>query len=362
MRLLSRAQCGERLHMIFPARVVEVHSTVTGPLAAAAIYTAIYLAALEGHNPMRPSMVLWMCDEVASRAERASPEELDDDRERWYRAARRGHKALQAVLQEWDIQHTPWYADNSRETLRDEVFREWLRLGAMTHDPSLPTTSPRPAWTLRGEFAALFKPQLTGEDLAECIGLWQDRNLGTVGRARIMLAQERAAAAHAIEVRLPNGTVRPLAPGDSSLILKGIIEQLSPRLLGQPGVVAISQSKQKIDLLDDALLRALGLRIKAAELLPDALLFDGSVGRFWFVEAVATDGEIHEARKAELLAWASDHGIGESQCGFLTGFLSRTHEAFRRRASRLAWDSCAWFLDEPGKILRLEQLPEHASE
>jgi hypothetical protein len=42
----------------------------------------------------------------------------------------------------------------------------------------------------------------------------------------------------------------------------------------------------------------------------------------------------------------------------LTGFLSRTHEAFRRRVSRLAWRSHAWFFDEPDKVLKLEDLAQ----
>ena len=347
MRLLDRGQCAERLRAIFPTEVVEDPRTVSGPLAATAAYVCIYLGALDGHNPIRPSMVLWMCDGVTDRARRASPNEHAKDRALWYRAALRGHKALIELLHAWGISHDPWYADNSREPLRDEVFREWLRLGAMAHEASIPTTSPRPAWTLRGDFAGLFKPQLTGEDLAESIGIWQDEHLGTVGRARVMLARERAVAVHAVEVRLPNGIVRPLAPGDSSLIIKGIVEQLAPRLLAKPGVVAISQSKKKIDVLDDELLRALGLTIHAGELLPDAVLFDGEEGRFWFVEAVATDGEIHEARKAELIRWAAEHAIRADQCGFITGFLSRTHEAFRRRVARIAWGTQAWFLDEP---------------
>ena len=120
-------------------------------------------------------------------------------------------------------------------------------------------------------------------------------------------------------------------------------------------MVAISQSKRKIDVSDDELLRELGLAIDASELLPDALLFDSTAGRFWFVEAVATDGEIHEARRLELLEWAAEHGIREDQCGFLTGFVSRTHKAFRRRASRLAWGTCAWFLDEPDRIVRYDE-------
>jgi hypothetical protein len=357
MKLLTREACAERLRGIFPANVVEDPRTVSGPLATAAVYVCVYLGAFEGHNPVRPSMVLWMCDEVAKRAHRAEPEQFAQDREQWYRAALRGHKPLTMLLDQWGIAHQPWYADNSREPLRDEVFREWRRLGAMLHDPSLSTTSPQPAWTLRGDFAALFKPQLVGEELASTIRIWQDERLGAVGRARIKLASERAAAAHAVEVRLPNGTVRSLTPGDSSLILKGIIEHLAPRLFSQPSVLAISESKKKIDVPDGELLRELKLTIHAAELLPDALLFDGKEGRFWFVEAVATDGEVHEARKAELLRWAGEHAIKPEQCGFITGFLSRTHEAFRRRASRLAWGTAVWFLDEPDQLMRLEDLP-----
>jgi hypothetical protein len=357
MRLLHREACSARLRSIFPPEVVEDHSAVAGPIAGAAAYVGIYVGALEGHNPIRPSMVLWMCDGVAARATRASPERFQRDRDQWYRAALRSHRALIKLLEGWRITHQPWYADNSREPLRDETFRAWLRLGAMAHDPALPTTSPLPAWTLRGDFAALFKPQLRGPELQDATRQWQEANLGTVGRARIRLESARRAAAHAVEVRLPSGAVRPLAPGDSSLILKGIIEHLAPRLLDSPGVVAISQSKRKIDVSDDELLRELGISITASKLLPDALRFDGGADRFWFVEAVATDGEIREARKQELLRWADDHGIKSNQCGFLTGFLSRTHEAFRRRVSRIAWGTHAWFLDEPDQIVRLEDLP-----
>lgn len=356
MRLLDRHECAERLRGIFPPGVVEDPRAVSGPLAGAAVYVCIYCGAFDGHNPVRPSMVLWMCDEVERRATGATPEQFDDDRTRWARATR-SHGALVKLLKEWGIDHQPWYADNSREPLRDETFREWLRLGAVEHDTSVPTTSPRPAWSLRGDFAALFRPGLLGEDLVEAIRVWQEANLGAVGRARIRLEGERASAAHAVEVRLPNGTVRPLAPGDSSLILKGVVERLAPRLLTSPGVVAISQSKRKIDVADGQLLQDLGLTIHASQLLPDALLFDAAEGRFWFVEAVATDGEIHESRKRELLRWADEHGIRTEQCGFLTAFLSRTHEAFRRRAPRLAWGSHAWFLDEPDGILRLDDLP-----
>lgn len=357
MRLLSRDQCGERLESIFPPDLIEDSRTAAGPLAGAAVYTCLACQAIDGRNPIRPSMVLWMCDGVARRITDAPDSSADSDRLLWYQAALQGHRRLAQLVQSWGIEHRPWYADNSRESLRDETFHVWKRVGAIAHDPSLPTTSPRPGWTLQSAFASLFAPTLGGEELDEAIREWQDEHLGTVGRARIRLASEREAAAHAVEVRLPNGSVRALAPGDSSLILKAVIERLAPRLMKAPGVVAISQSKRKIDVADEELLRDLGLTIEASKLLPDALLFDGAAGRFWFVEAVATDGEIHESRRRELLGWAQRYGIPATRCGFVSGFLSRAHDAYRRRGARLAWGTCAWFLDEPERILHLDTLP-----
>ena len=91
--------------------------------------------------------------------------------------------------------------------------------------------------------------------------------------------------------------------------------------MDEPAVLAISESARKLDVVDKELLDGLGIVIKADRLLPDALLFDASPGRFWFVEAVATDGEINKARKADLLGWAASQGIAASACRFLTGVL-----------------------------------------
>ncbi len=170
--------------------------------------------------------------------------------------------------------------------------------------------------------------------------------------------RQREQAGHAVVVQLPTGAQRSLRPGDSSLILKGIIEKLVYRIMDEPAVLAISESARKVAVVDKELLDGLGIVIKAARLLPDALLFDASPGRFWFVEVVATDGEINEARKADLLTWAASQGIAASACGFLTRFLSRTDAAFRRRVPTIAWGTLVWFLDEPDKLFRLEELPE----
>ena len=349
MSFASRALCQERLALVFPEALPQ-RGRLVGALAAAGVFVCLYVESVGGDNPIRPTMVLWMCDESAARTD-------PESRRAWYEAARRGKRDLEQLLTRWGIRHRPWYADNTREPLRDETFRAWATYGAIIRDETVQTTSPRPQWSLAVDFAALFDPDLTGDDLAELVDDWRDDHLGAVGRARVALAEQLAGPGEQVVVQFPRGAgTRTLAPGPSSLILKGVVEQLAPRLLDQPAVVFISESRQHLHVIDERLLERLRLHVEESRLLPDALLFDGATGTFWFVEAVFTDGAIDESRKRDLLIWAGAQAIESERCRFVTAFTGRTAAAFRRHVATLAWGTFAWFLDEPTRILRLDDL------
>lgn len=345
MKLPDRALCHERLALIFHESTPQ-RGRLTNQLAASAVFVCLYADAVEAKRAVRPSMVLWMCDEVARRT-------ANEERMEWYEAALRGKRGLSALLERWGIAHRPWYADNTREPLRDETFRAWARLGAITRDESIPTTSAKPQWSLTKEFAALFDPDLSGEHLRERIEDWQDDHLGTVGRARIALARQLAEPSEHVRVALGPGGSRELAPGGSSLILKGVVEELAPKLLASPTILFISESRERIHIADARLLRELNIETDAARLLPDALLFDAGPGFFWFVEAVFTDGAIDDGRRDALERWASEQNIPPTNCRYLSAFASRTSPVFRRLVASLAWGTWVWFLDEPGRLLHL---------
>jgi BsuBI/PstI restriction endonuclease domain/BsuBI/PstI restriction endonuclease HTH domain len=349
MDLPSRALCQRRLDLIFPDTIPQ-RGRLTNQLAASAVFVCLYVGAVDGARKLRPSMVLWMCDAAAAL-------DGDDERDLWYAAALRGKRDLAALLRDWGITHSPWYADNTREPLRDETFRMWSRLGAIVRDESVSTTSSKPQWSLAADFAALFDADSSDDELAERIDDWREDHLGPVGRARALLARQLLGAREEVVVSLPGGLTRTLAPGGSSLILKGVIELLAPRLLEQPAVLLISESRQHVDVIDASLLDRLGIAADTARLLPDALLFDAGPGNFWFVEAVFTDGAIDEGRRAALAAWAESQGIPARRCRYVTAFIGRTAPPFRRLVDSLAWGSYAWFLDEPDRILRLDPLP-----
>lgn len=341
--------CAGRLALVFPREAFD--AALSNLLAAASVAALIYVGAVEepaaapaDQRFARPSMVMWLDDATLAR-------DSSEDRDAWYAAAAGGNAkaSVTALLGRWGLTFSPRYADNTRESLRDETWPAWQALGAMRSRAGLPTSSSTPRWVLSRAFADLFAPDLDDEEVADLVEAWTARHMSTSGRTEAFAAREAARAEHAVPVRLPGGATRLLEPGGASRILRGVIEEWAPRKLAQPLVLSISEPGDEVYLADGAQLAALGITIDPSRLLPDALLVDagGDDVDFWIVEAVHTDGEISEARKALLLGWAAGQGIPAERCSFLTAFESRNAGPARRRLKDLADGTHAWFLAEP---------------
>lgn len=154
----------------------------------------------------------------------------------------------------------------------------------------------RGRYPLATDFARLLDPALTGDELHQRVREWQDRNLTMPARLRTQRARDAARAGHAITVTLPGGGSRKLLPGQSSVILKGVIEEWT-KMLDDPVVVFISQSGEKVNVLDGQLLTVLGLSIDHQRFLPDCLIADLGHESLWLVEVVASAGPVTEERR-----------------------------------------------------------------
>lgn len=340
--VVAPAEAETRLKAVFGE---AFDTTLSNRLAAYAVVALLYIDAVADGDPevwARPSTVYWLTPDVLEH--RTS----DEERAAWRAAAAANSKKVVSLLAEWGLAGERIYADTTRETLRDETWRKMHELGAMRRRPGVPTASPKPTWALEPHFADLFDPTLEGDDLRKAILKWVDTHLPVGARLKVQVARRNANQGVATQVTLPDGTVRYLEAGGSSLILKGVIEQWAPAKLGTPHVLAISEPGDKIYVGDSQLLGTLGVKIDVGKLLPDALLadLDGDVS-FWVVEAVASDGPVTEARKAELIKWAESQMIAPERLHFLTAFLSRNAGPARRRLKDLAEGTAAWFLDEP---------------
>ncbi len=72
-----------------------------------------------------------------------------------------------------------------------------------------------------------------------------------------------------------------------------------------------------------------------------------------FVEVVATDGAMTARRQNALFALTDDAGFSRTQVAFLTAYQDRDAAGFKKTVSGLAWDSFAWFVSEPDRIIIL---------
>jgi hypothetical protein len=227
-----------------------------------------------------------------------------------------------------------WYAVNTRESIRDDTIRGGLiPNGAVIEREGVPTTSPAPRYALRASFAALFDPAVTGVQLGQKIADWHAENLSAGALARITMMRKGAVAGgEHVLVRFPSGETRRMTPGLSSVISKAVVENFAPRFLTRPGVVFLSESREKIVARDDELARAIGLQIQAEKNLPDIILVDVGPADplLVFLEVVATDGAITIERRKALSDLAEGAHFPARDVAFVTAYLDRSHPAFRR--------------------------------
>jgi BsuBI/PstI restriction endonuclease domain/BsuBI/PstI restriction endonuclease HTH domain len=311
-------------------------------IAARTIFVMLYAGAVEGSAYwLRPDQVSRMSDASA-----ASPSE--DDRLAWRGASTRRSKGELPGR---------WYAVNTRESIRDDTIRNSLiPNGAVLERPGVATTSPSGRYALQQEFAELFDPGSDEPTFAAKAEAWRQKHLNAGALARIALNRRGAVeAGERVLVTFPNKETRALAPGPSTDIVKAVIEVFAPTFLSKPGVISISESGNKVVARDDQLAKAIGLNILADKNLPDVVLVDlgPKHPQLIFVEAVATDGPVNESRKLALLALAQAAGFAGENVAFVTAYLDRSVQPFKKTVDSLAWGTCAWFASEPANLMIL---------
>ena len=341
--LLTWQEIQTRLGALYPEGTSARHRLVND-VASRTVFTALYINAIEGSGTqLAPKHVYRMTEEQAA---------LTADTERLA-------YAIGIMKPKGRVNGKRWYEDTTRESIRDDTLREALvATGAAIEDPTVPTTSGKGRYTLQAAFAALMEPTLQGADLEAAIEEWRTRHQTASALARVTIVRAGAGAAKGgahVQVLFPSGETRRLKAGPSSVITKDVIEVFAPRFLGDPAVLFVSESGNKVVARDDKLATAIGLSIKADKDLPDVILVDLKPAQplLIFIEVVATDGPISVRRKAALEKLAEDAGFDLQHVAFVTAYLDRSLAPFKKTAETLAWGTFAWFAGEPDHIVEL---------
>lgn len=338
--LASIEEIQNRLAIIFPEQFPD-RTILVGIMAARVAFVFLYGGFVEGQDRyMRPSYVYLFTEEQSEKTS-------DTERLAWLSTATQpGFR-------------TPgkrWYADTSREPIRDDLMRnQLLRMGIMQKRSGYSTTASTPINYITADFAALFHPKLTGASLAATVQAWTTRHLDPATRQRMILkAQGISAKTGDLLVELPDGTRIRISAGPSSIIAKDLVESFAQRHLMFPALLWLSASDKKSLPQFVELSASVGLKFDLNAELPDAILADMKEPiRFLFCEVVATDGPVTEARKQALLAIVRASQIPENAVEFLTAFEDRESGPFRKVFSQIAVNSLVWFRTEPDLLVVL---------
>ena len=338
---VSRELVAQRLPLIFPEGTPN-RTYCIRELSASTVFGALYIGAIEGADVyLGPVHVYRMTVEQAAKPE-------DEDRRAY---------AENILKKTVHVHGARWYADNTREPIRDETLRDGLvAIGAVLRREDLPTTSGSPRYALKADFAALFDPDLDEEALAQAILAFHAKHLSRSALARVKIMLSGAAGnTSGVLVTFPNGETRQLAPGPGSVISQAVIEVFTKAFLEKPAVIWLSESGNKVVVRDDKIANAIGLKIDASVNLPDLILADLGPDEplIVFVEVVATDGAITQRRQDAIFRLTDAAGFKRSQIAFLTAYHDREAAGFRKTMAQLAWDSFAWFVSEPDSIVIL---------
>lgn len=341
---IDRATIHKRLQKVFPEGIPQRNYCVR-EAAASTVFTMLYVGAIEGASEWAgPKQIVRMTDAQAALNE-------DEARIAYAKAS---------IKPGFQPEGKTWYLENSREQIRDETIRQgFITNNAVIERPGIATTSSLPRYALKADFAKLFDPSLAEDVFEKAASTWLEQHLSASALARTVLVRRGATTTgEGILVTFPNGETRRMAPGPSSVISKAVIEEFAKRYLTNPAVLWVSESGAKIVSRDDQLAAQLKLKISADRNLPDIILVDLGAGKnshvlLIFVEVVASDGPVTPQRQEALLRIATDAGFPPSRVAFMTAYLDRSHGAFKKTISELAWHSFAWFAAEPEHLIVL---------
>lgn len=340
--LLPLPDVRARLELVFPPEFPD-RGILVGIMCARVVFAAIYGGFVSGEKRFfRPSTITNFSDEQAAMTS-------DAERADWaIRAVKQGFKPIGNI----------WYANNSREPVRDDLIRNRLiPLGIVSKLAGYAPTHPAPIYSISPQFVALFHPDLVGDALEGAVADWRQRNLNAHTLKRMaLLASGVKAKEGDVTVQLPTtGKTLRLTAGEASIITKDVCEVLAPSMAAEPVVIHVSISDQKTFPELAGAASAVGLEFDPSLELPDVVFVDVSRDPMpvVFVEVVHSDGPITELRAQALRELAESAGINAEHLRFVTAFEDRNSDALRKRFSELAIGSNVWCRSEPDMLIAL---------
>ncbi len=246
-------------------------------------------------------------------------------------------------IMDWSRQHyAADYKPNTRETFRRQTIHQFVAAGIAQYNPdnaSRPVNSPKAVYQITPE--ALVAMRTFGTEN------WMDalaEFLASNGSLAARYAGARQLAR--VPVRLSNGNVVDLSPGEHSELIRAVIEEFAPRFAPASSLIYVGDTGDKWGYFDSAALVALGVVIAQHGKMPDIVLHDAARDWLLLVESVTSHGPVDAKRHAELAELFAKSTAG---LVFVTAFPNRSTMA--RYLNAIAWETEVWSADAPNHLI-----------
>lgn len=114
--------------------------------------------------------------------------------------------------------------------------------------------------------------------------------MGAFGSLKI--AYDKVREAHRIPLRLPDGVMVYLSPGEHNALQVAIIEEFGPRFAPGADELYVGDTAKKHVIFERDQLASLGVPITEHDKLPDVVLYDPGKAWLFMIEAVTSHGPV----------------------------------------------------------------------
>jgi hypothetical protein len=167
-------------------------------------------------------------------------------------------------------------------------------------------------------------------------------------KIKVGLAEQyaRARNMHQIPVKIGEGKILSLSPGEHSELIKDIIESFAPHFAPGSHLVYAGDTGDKMGYFDSKRLESLGVTVDEHGKMPDVVLHFEAKNWLILAESVTSHGPVDGKRHAELMRLFDGSSAG---LVYVTAFPTRS--VMGRYLSEIAWETEVWVADSPTHLI-----------
>ena len=233
------------------------------------------------------------------------------------------------------------YAENSRETFRDETLKEFVRAGLMEMIYGLSSNDRNSSYRFTAKFASLLRTYHTSRWTEELAVF-----LSTNGKYAEKLKQAKTLDP-GYSFQYQDITLKLDRSSHNKLQLK-VLSEFVPFFVPDAQLLYIGDTSHRILWRDDAALARLRIRILSESTkLPDIILFSEEKNLVLFVEAFSSTGEMSLGRVQEISEFCDKPAKWD--VAFITAF--ETQKKMLQVFPRISWETDIWVAENPSHLI-----------